>query len=63
MKRLRRPQQSYQRFQVRRRTAKQQIHALLREDALMTTEQLAQTVGCPRAYARIWRRNFFGFRD
>ena len=59
MKRPRWPQQVYQRRLQRKRTAKQRIHELLRENTLLTVEQLAQAVGCPRAYARIWRKNFF----
>ncbi|WP_220206557.1 hypothetical protein [Reticulibacter mediterranei] len=63
MKRPRWPQQAYQRRLMKKRTAKQRIHELLRENTLLTVEQLAQTVGCPRAYARIWRKNFFGLES
>ena len=63
MKRPRWPQQVYQRRLLKRRTAKQRIHEMLRENALLSVEQLAQAVGCPRAYARIWRKNFFALES
>jgi hypothetical protein len=59
MHRTRRPRQSYERWRTMHWTPKQRIHQLLRRDPDMTVEQLAQTVGCTRAYARIWLRNFY----
>jgi hypothetical protein len=59
MNRSRRPRQAFERFPVRVRTAKQRIHALLRDDPMLNSQQLASSVGCTGAYARIWRRNFF----
>lgn len=57
--RSRRPRQEFERFPATIRTAKQRIHALLRQDPMLSSQQLARTVGCTGAYARIWRRNFF----
>jgi hypothetical protein len=59
MYRTRRPRQAYERWRTTRWTPKQRIHQLLRRDPTLTVEQLAQTVGCTRAYARIWLRNFY----
>lgn len=59
MYRTRRPRQAYERWRMTRWTPKQRIHQLLRRDPTLTVEQLAQTVGCTRAYARIWQRNFY----
>jgi hypothetical protein len=55
----RRPRQEFERFPSTIRTAKARIHALLRQNPMMSSQQLARTVGCTGAYARIWRRNFF----
>ncbi len=59
MHRTRRPRQAYERWRTMHWTPKQRIHQLLRRDPDMTVEQLAQTVGCTRAYARIWLHNFY----
>jgi hypothetical protein len=59
MYRTRRPRQAYERWRTARWTPKQRIHQLLRRDPTLTTDQLAQTVGCTRSYARIWQRNFY----
>jgi len=59
MKRPRRPRQAFERLFSLKPTAKQRIHALLRRDPALSSHQLAKTVGCTTAYARIWRRNFF----
>ena len=60
MKRPRRPRQAFERLLSLKPTAKQRIHALLRRDPALSSRQLANAVGCTTAYARIWRRNFFG---
>jgi hypothetical protein len=59
MKRPRRPRQSFERLFSFKPTAKQRIHSMLRRDPALSSHQLASTVGCTTAYARIWRRNFF----
>lgn len=59
MKRLRRPRQAFERFPALKPTAKQRIHALLRQNPSLNIQQLSRLVGCTGAYARIWRHNFF----
>jgi hypothetical protein len=59
MDRLRLPQLLYERTHVRSHTAKQRIHALLRENPNLDLEQIIKAVRCPRSYARLWYKNFF----
>ncbi len=59
MYRARKPRQAYERWRTTHWTAKQRIHQLLRRDPTLTVEQLAQTVGCTKAYARVWLQNFY----
>ncbi len=64
-RRVRQPRFAYERGRSGRKSAKQRIHEMLRRDPTLSIEQLARAVGCPRAYARIWKKNFFaeGFED
>jgi hypothetical protein len=50
------------RLRPTRLNAKQKIHALLRQDPERSPADLARTVGCTTAYARIWKKNFFAKR-
>jgi len=59
MDRVRRPRQFYERWQRVRKPAKQRIHEILRQDPTLDIDQVVRLVGCPRGYARTWRRNFF----
>jgi hypothetical protein len=47
------------RLQPTRLNAKQRLHALLRENSLLKPQELAQTIGCTPAAARIWKSTFF----
>ncbi len=59
MRRSRQPRQAYERRFSTKRTYKQRIHMLLRQDPSLNSLQLSRAVGCTRAHARIWRHNFF----
>ena len=47
------------RLQPTRLNAKQRLHALLRENTSLNSEELARIVGCTPASARIWKSTFF----
>jgi hypothetical protein len=47
------------RLQPTRLNAKQRLHALLRENSSLKPQELAQTIGCTPASARIWKSTFF----
>lgn len=53
------PSYLYERQKRIRRTGKQQVHALLRENPSLTVEQLMRAVGYARGHVRAWRKNFF----
>lgn len=57
--RSRLPSHLYERQKRVRRSGKQQVHALLRENPSLTVEQLMRAVGYARGHVRAWRKIFF----
>lgn len=57
--RLRQPKYLYERQRGYRKTGKQRVHELLRQDPVLTVDQLVRSVGYARGHVRVWRKNFF----
>lgn len=44
---------------VYKKSMRQKVHELLRQDPTLSVEQITQRTGVPWGFARVWKKNFF----